>query len=142
MEIQSRKGDYIIEENSIFTIKKDDALNKYDVLEKRGELQRNGYCVLNNIYVNSRNERAFEDRFLNRKSNLSTSEGFLALRVLKSQEDSYYVILSLWESQHSFEKWQTSSQYKQTHQKRGTSKGLDAQIIDRKLSHSIGFEVM
>lgn len=142
MKIKNGQGDYILEEDGHITIMKDDTLHHYDVLESKGFLHHPGYAVLNYICVDEGNEDEFEDRFLNRKSNLASSEGFSALRVLKPQDDEHYVILSLWEDYDSFKNWQASSEYQSTHQKRGTSTGMDREIINRDRSYNIRFEII
>ncbi|MHC0551301.1 antibiotic biosynthesis monooxygenase family protein [Salinicoccus sp. CNSTN-B1] len=57
----------------------------YSIIESKGSLETKGFCVLNNVYINTGMEKAFEARFLNRQSNLATVTGFKALRVMKAE---------------------------------------------------------
>ncbi|MFC4984656.1 antibiotic biosynthesis monooxygenase family protein [Salinicoccus siamensis] len=96
---------------------------------------------MNNVYINTGMEKAFEARFLNRQSNLATVTGFKALRVMKAESGPYYVILTLWDSAQDFHNWQESSQYQKTHKKRGTSSGLDREVVARKHSFNVRFHI-
>lgn len=127
--------------NEAASIKRNSDIQKYSVIESVYDLEREGYCVLNNIYVNSGMEDIFESRFLNRQSNLTTVDGFKALRVMKAESGPYYVILTLWKSAQDFHNWQDSNQYQKTHKKRGTSSGLDHEVVDRDQSFNVRFEL-
>lgn len=127
--------------NDEASIKKGSDIQKYSVIESVYELEKEGYCVLNNIYVNAGMEESFEARFLNRQSNLTTVDGFKALRVMKAESGPYYVILSLWNSSQDFHNWQDSNQYQNTHKKRGTSSGLDYEVVDRSQSFNVRFQL-
>lgn len=124
------------------TLKVHNEMNTYKILESQGDLQEKGYVVLNNIHVNPQHTAEFENRFLNRTTHLEETDGFQALRVLKPESSSIYVILTLWESITAFKNWQDSKQYKHTHSKRGTSQGLDKNIVDRSKSFNKGYEVI
>ncbi len=113
----------------------------YSIIESKGSLETKGFCVLNNVYINTGMEKAFEARFLNRQSNLATVTGFKALRVMKAESGPYYVILTLWDSAQDFHNWQESNQYKKTHKKRGTSSGLDREVVSREHSFNIRFHI-
>lgn len=128
-------------ENDAASIKKGSDIQKYSVIESVYELAREGYCVLNNIYVNAGMEEKFESRFLNRQSNLTTVDGFKALRVMKAESGPYYVILSLWNNPQDFHNWQNSNQYQNTHKKRGTTSGLDHEVVDRSQSFNVRFQI-
>lgn len=123
------------------TIRNNSEEKGYSIIESKGSLEAKGFCVLNNVYINTGMEKAFEARFLNRQSNLATVTGFKALRVMKADSGPYYVILTLWDSAQDFHNWQESSQYQKTHKKRGTSSGLDHEVVARKHSFNIRFHI-
>lgn len=142
MKLNIGNDNYIVEESTQVTLKVENEVNTYKVLEAEGALKEEGYVVLNNIYVNPEHTKEFENRFLNRTTHLQETDGFQALRVLRPESSSRYVILTLWESITAFKSWQDSQQYKQTHSKRGTSQGIDKNIVDRSKSFNKGYEVI
>lgn len=142
MKLKIGNEDYITEQDTQMTVKVNNEMNSYKILESQGNLKEEGHVVLNNIHVNPQYTSEFENRFLNRTTHLDETDGFQALRVLKPESSSRYVILTLWESITAFKSWQDSQQYKQTHSKRGTSQGIDKNIVDRSKSFNKGYEVI
>ncbi|CAM3651745.1 antibiotic biosynthesis monooxygenase family protein [Mesobacillus zeae] len=99
---------------------------KYEVIDTAGTFDGAGFAVLNNIPVNDEGRPLFEYRFLNRPRMIEKEPGFVAIRVLRPLSSNTYVILTLWDSEPSFEKWQDSQAYKHGHKKSGTEEGIDA----------------
>ncbi|MCG1010527.1 antibiotic biosynthesis monooxygenase [Salinicoccus sp. ID82-1] len=137
--IDKEKNYRVVIKENFASIRTNTETNYYTIIENRGDIENSGYCVLNNVYVNEGMEGPFEARFLSRQSNLDTVDGYKALRVMKSESDQYYVILSLWEAEEDFHNWQNSSQYQTTHKKRGTDSGLDRDVVDRTKSFNFRF---
>lgn len=135
---QEKNYRVVVKEN-FASIRTNTETGYYTIIENKGEIENKGYCVLNNVYVNEGMEGPFEARFLSRQSNLDTVDGYKALRVMKSESDMYYVILSLWETEADFHNWQDSTQYKSTHKNRGTKAGLDREVVDREKSFNFRF---
>ena len=95
MILKDAEGNYeIILEDEKAAVQHGSEETHYTVIESSGEVENRGYCVLNNIYVNEGMESPFEARFLNRQSNLSSVDGFKAIRVMKAASGPYYVILT------------------------------------------------
>lgn len=142
MILKDAEGKYeIILEEEKAAVQHGSEETHYTVIESSGKLENRGYCVLNNIYVNDGMEAPFEARFLNRQSNLTSVDGFKAIRVMKASSGPYYVILTLWNDEEAFHGWQESKQYGQTHRKRGTQSGLDREVVDREQSFNVRFQL-
>lgn len=130
------------ESNDEFMIEKNNDAQYYDILESINQLLNDTFCVLNHLFVNEDKEDQFEDKFLSRQKHLQDVPGFKALRFLKPRTNHrHYIIVTLWESRQAFYDWQNSSEYAQTHRKRGTKQGVDNQIVNRDLSYNIRIEL-
>ncbi len=97
----------------------------YEILDQTGELQGNGFAVLNNVPVTAEGKALFEQRFQNRAKLIEHEPGFIAIRVLRPLTSDTYVILTIWENSNAFTSWQDSQAYSKAHAKRGTEKGID-----------------
>ncbi|WP_223700787.1 antibiotic biosynthesis monooxygenase family protein [Sutcliffiella deserti] len=98
---------------------------KFEVLDASGDFSTGKYAVLNNIPVTQEGRPVFEYRFSQRARLIEEEEGFVAIRVLRPIDSDTYVILTLWEEESNFTKWQESQAYSKAHEKRGTSEGVD-----------------
>ena len=98
---------------------------EYDVLDHSGDLPSGRFAVLNNIPVTDEGREIFEQRFNNRARLIEAEPGFVAIRVLRPVHSGTYVILTMWEDEEYFTKWQTSQAYGKAHAKRGTEEGVD-----------------
>lgn len=97
----------------------------YQVLNAVGDINNGYFAVFNNIPVSPEGREVFESRFSNRAGLVEKEPGFAAIRVLRPLNTDTYVILTLWDSEEDFKKWQESSAYGSAHAKRGTSEGID-----------------
>lgn len=102
---------------------------EYEVIDGVGELQEDGFAILNNIPVSDEGRSMFEYRFKNRARLIENEEGFIAIRVLRPINSDTYVIFTLWRNEADFTKWQTSKSFAEAHKNRGTSEGIDQQSI-------------
>ncbi|KIL45612.1 antibiotic biosynthesis monooxygenase family protein [Jeotgalibacillus soli] len=100
---------------------------KYEAFNEAGQLTDTGFFVFNNIPVSDEGRPIFEDRFKNRAGLIEQEPGFIAIRVLRPLNSDTYVVLTQWDSEESFKKWQTSTAYNKAHTKRGTDQGIDHQ---------------
>jgi heme-degrading monooxygenase HmoA len=100
---------------------------RYEVLDASGDIHHGGFAVLNNIPVTDEGRPVFEYRFSQRAGLIEQEPGFAAIRVLRPLDSDTYVILTMWDNESSFKKWQESKAYEKAHQKRGTSEGMDQQ---------------
>ncbi|CAH0344408.1 antibiotic biosynthesis monooxygenase [Bacillus sp. CECT 9360] len=90
---------------------------KFEVIDSKGEIQEEGFVVMNNIPVTDEDRPAFEFRFKNRVGLIEKEPGFIAVRVLRPINSDTYVIFTQWESQIAFKNWQTSSSFQEAHKK-------------------------
>lgn len=98
----------------------------YEVLDAVGLLEGE-FIVCNNIPVTDEGRPLFEHRFNQRARLIEKEPGFVAIRVLRPLKSDTYVIMTIWESESAFHRWQQSKAYEKAHQKRGTEKGSDQQ---------------
>lgn len=99
---------------------------RYEVIDSSGTLvQKEGFAVFNNIPVTVEGRPLFEHRFLNRPRLIENEPGFMAIRVLRPLSSNTYIILTIWENEAAFKKWQQSKAYSHAHKNRGTDAGLD-----------------
>jgi heme oxygenase (mycobilin-producing) len=90
---------------------------KFEVIDSSGEIQKDGFVVINNIPVTDEGRPVFEFRFKNRVGMIEKEPGFIAIRVLRPTNSDTYVIFTEWESQSAFNNWQSSSSFQQAHKK-------------------------
>lgn len=93
---------------------------EYEALIQTGELQEEGYVVMNNIPVTDDGRAPFEDRFKNRKNAVEDMPGFQAFRLLRPKKGNTYVVMTQWRSKSDFEYWKESDQFKQAHKDQAT----------------------
>ncbi|MES3714439.1 antibiotic biosynthesis monooxygenase [Staphylococcus ureilyticus] len=109
---------YLGQSNNEVTINKFNASHQYTILEQINSLPQNGYAVFNHLYTNPGFEEDFEHVFLNREINLKNTKGFDSLLFLRPHSmNEHYVIITIWEDEEYYKKWQNSREYKATHQK-------------------------
>lgn len=100
---------------------------KYEVIDSVREWQKEGFVVMNNIPVTDEGRPIFEHQFKNRAGKVANEPGFIAIKVLRPLSSNTYVILTVWENEMSYQKWQSSSSYLDAHKKNGADKGIDFQ---------------
>ncbi|UQD51335.1 hypothetical protein C0971_04365 [Bacillus methanolicus] len=88
-----------------------------------------GFAVLNHIPVTDEGRPVFEYRFKNRSRTIENQPGFAAIRVLRPLSSNTYIILTLWENEQGFERWQKSKAFEKAHDKKETDAGVDKQKI-------------
>lgn len=115
---------------------------KYEVLDSVGAFENGQYAVLNNIPVTQEGKPLFEQRFKERARMIENEPGFTAIRVLRPVSGDTYVILTLWDSEKSFQDWQNSKAFDHAHKKRGTSEGVDQKSIFRGPSYVTTYQAL
>jgi heme oxygenase (mycobilin-producing) len=90
---------------------------RYEVVDRSGSFQKNGFVVCNNIPVTDEGRPLFEYRFKNRAGLIEKVPGFVAIRVLRPLDTDTYVIMTLWENEKAFIRWKNSEQYSNAHGK-------------------------
>lgn len=102
---------YYEAEKNIFS-----AGREYEILIQKGNIQDEGYVVMNNIPVTEEGQPVFEDRFKQRQNEVEMMPGFQAFRLLKPKKGRTYVVFTQWRSEQDFENWKNSKEFKHTHQ--------------------------
>ena len=94
---------------------------KYEVAEAIGQIKKEGYVVMNYIPVTDEGRPLFEHQVRQQTQSMSNAEGFTVLRLLRPQLSSTYIIMTVWEKETYYQKWnQTESFF-------GTLTSIDAQ---------------
>ncbi|QST00740.1 antibiotic biosynthesis monooxygenase [Pontibacillus sp. ALD_SL1] len=91
----------------------------YETVDHQGELQEEGFVVMNNIPVTDEGRPLFEDRFKNRAGAIEDSPGFQAIRILRPEEGNTYVVFTQWKDESSFEDWKNSQAFQKAHKNSG-----------------------
>jgi heme-degrading monooxygenase HmoA len=86
------------------------------------------FVACNQFYIPTNNAAAFEQRWAQRESKLSKCDGFVAFSLLRrdgmakghgtspsTSEEPTYVSITIWENRNAFDKWKTSSAFKEAH---------------------------
>ncbi|MGC8500569.1 MAG: antibiotic biosynthesis monooxygenase family protein [Leptospirillia bacterium] len=76
------------------------------------------FVVANRIRVASDHEKAFEERFKNRKGMIDGSPGFIRNLILRPVDSEYYSVMTFWESKEAFEAWTRSDSFREAHKER------------------------
>lgn len=85
----------------------------YEVLIKSGELQEEGFFVMNNIPLTEEGIPIFENRLTNKQNHLDDVQGFIAFRLLRPLRSNTYVIFTQWASEDYYELWRESDNFSQ-----------------------------
>ncbi len=88
---------------------------KYEVLERSGDLKKEGVVVMNNIPVKDDGRPVFEHQFKNRSGKAENSPGFIAFRFLRPKSSNTYVVMTVWENEDYYQKWQNSISFIESH---------------------------
>lgn len=101
----------------------------FDVLEQIGEIQEEGYVVMNNIPVTEDDGEKVEEQFKQRNSELGNMTGFQAFRLLRPKKGNTYVVLTQWRSEADFKNWKNTDAFKKQHA--GQAAKPPAYIMDK-----------
>jgi len=89
----------------------------FEVLVKTGELQKEGYVVMNNIPVMDDSKAVFEHRFKHGTNEVEHMPGFQAFRLLRPLKGNTYVALTQWQSVSDYEYWRDTPTFQKAHEK-------------------------
>jgi heme oxygenase (mycobilin-producing) len=92
---------------------------RYLALEAVGEIEKEGFVVLNYIPVTEEGRPLFEHQIKNRVGTVEVAQGFKALRVLQPLSSNTYVIMTVWKNEISYGTWQSSDSFLSAHQNKG-----------------------
>ncbi|RYG72845.1 antibiotic biosynthesis monooxygenase [Lentibacillus lipolyticus] len=102
----------------------------YEIVTENGDLQTDGFVVMNNIPVADEGKATFEDKFKQRQQNVESMKGFQAFRLLRPTNGNTYVVMTQWASESDYDNWKNSDQFKQAH-KGGADAKPPAYFLDQ-----------
>lgn len=103
---------------------------RYEVLEASGELKKEGLAVMNNIPVTDEGRPVFEHHMKNSARKVENQPGFIGFRVLRPLASNTYVIMTVWEDERSYQKWQSSESFFGAHQTKAFVNNLQPKIFE------------
>ena len=75
------------------------------------------YVVTNRVPVAPAWRDKFEQRFRQRAGQVDKQSGFMRMEVMRPEdEDSPYLVMTVWESEQAFQNWVNSEDFKLAHQ--------------------------
>ncbi len=74
--------------------------------------------VSNRLQVAKGRENDFEERFEGRARLVENMPGFIRLEILRPVKSDYYIVLTHWKDEASFQAWTESSEFKEAHRNR------------------------
>ncbi len=75
-------------------------------------------AVSNRIQVAKGHEAEFEQRFAGRAGLVEHMPGFVRLEILRPIKSDYFVVLTHWQDEASFQAWTESPQFQEAHRNR------------------------
>jgi len=88
---------------------------EYEILIQNGEMQMEGFVVMNNIPLTAEGSPIFIDRFRKNQPKIENVPGFQAFRLLKPVKGHVFVVLTQWTSENDFKIWQESDGFAESH---------------------------
>jgi heme-degrading monooxygenase HmoA len=119
----NQNGALLLHESDGATVFKEP--RKYEVIASAGEWQKEGFVVMNNLPVTNEGRPLFEHQFKNRTGKVVNEPGFIAIRVLRPLSSNTYVILTVWDNEMSYQRWERSDTFLEAHTKKGADKGIN-----------------
>jgi heme-degrading monooxygenase HmoA len=74
--------------------------------------------VSNRLQVAKGHEEDFEKRFEGRARLVENMPGFVRLEILRPLKSDYYIVLTHWQDEASFQAWTESAEFKEAHRNR------------------------
>lgn len=85
---------------------------KYEIIDSKGSIEATGFVALNYVPVTDEGRPLFEYQFKNGSMPIEKEKGIIAMRFLRPLSSNTYIILSIWQSEESFNNWQSSTSFK------------------------------
>ncbi|CAH2713549.1 Heme-degrading monooxygenase HmoB [Neobacillus rhizosphaerae] len=103
---------------------------RYELLEGSGEIKKEGFVVIQNIPVAEEGRPVFEHQMKNRVKKVENESGFKFFRVLRPLSSNTYVIMTVWDNELSYQKWQNSKTFFVAQQKKDFMKNQQPKIFE------------
>ncbi len=84
---------------------------KFEVLEGFGSLKQEGFFALYNIPVSLDDRPAFEFDLKNKLTSVKNEYGIQAMRLLRPIKSDTYVVMTNWNNEQSYSKWDATPLY-------------------------------
>lgn len=89
----------------------------YEIIVHNGDLEEEGFVVMNHIPLSEEGIPVFEYRFKNHQNDLDNEPGFIAFRLLKPTKGNTYVVLTQWVEEEDYDVWKESDNFSKAHEK-------------------------
>lgn len=118
--MENENSSFLYHETKDATIFKEP--RRYEVIDSIGTVGNGRFVVFNNIPVTDEGRPLFEYQSKNRMGLIEKEPGFVAIRILRPLSSDTYVIMTVWETEKDFKKWQQSASFANAHSKSGKEK--------------------
>jgi heme oxygenase (mycobilin-producing) len=99
---------------------------KYETIDYTGEWQPTGFVAMDNITVTDEGRPLFEHQLKNQIGRIENESGFIAIRALRPLASNMYVILTVWNNEVSYQRWNNSNPFSFTETlEKGADKGVN-----------------
>ena len=89
---------------------------EYEILLNKGNIQEEGFVVMNHIPIADEGKPVFEQGFQRRQHAVESMPGFHAYRLLKPLKGNTYVVLTQWAREKDYNAWKNSEEFSKAHQ--------------------------
>jgi len=85
-----------------------------------GNARKEGSMIVvsNRLQVAKGHEKEFEERFEGRARLVENMPGFVRLEILRPIKGDYYIVLTHWRDEASFQAWTESAEFREAHRNR------------------------
>ncbi|KRG16698.1 heme-degrading monooxygenase HmoA [Lederbergia galactosidilyticus] len=84
---------------------------KYETIDTLGHFASEGFIACHYVPVRDENRPLFEYNFENKLSLIEKEEGLLAGRILRPLSSEVYIIMTMWQSERNYVRWEKSSTF-------------------------------
>lgn len=85
----------------------------FEVQAKYGDVNKEGFVVMENIPVMEDGAAVFEDQVKKRFPSVNNAAGLVAARLLKQNKRNHYIIFTQWKTEQHYLTWQKSDLFKE-----------------------------
>ncbi|GIN58675.1 histidine kinase [Lederbergia ruris] len=86
---------------------------KYEVMDALGHFTNEGFVACHYVSVRDENRPLFEYNFENKLAFIEQEEGLLAARILRPLSSEVYIIMTMWQSERHYVRWENSTTFAQ-----------------------------
>ncbi|MBO0993627.1 antibiotic biosynthesis monooxygenase family protein [Bacillus sp. SD088] len=86
---------------------------KYETMDAFGHFASEGFVACHYVSVRDENRPLFEYNFENKLTLIKQEEGIIAARILRPLSSEIYIIMTLWQTESFYVRWEKSSTFAQ-----------------------------